>query len=101
MPITTKIEGTILLLAVLSFKIIKSGITNKFINGPISKKNFLNKKFPGITEYIASKVGTKKYAMLIYNKNLSVCPLTTHIPLKKVAKKSPTDRKHTDREVAR
>ena len=24
--------------------------------------------------------------MLIYNKNLSVCPLTTHLPLKKVSK---------------
>ena len=25
--------------------------------------------------------------MLIYNKKLSVCPLTTHLPLKKVSKK--------------
>ena len=25
--------------------------------------------------------------MLIYNKKLSVCPLTTHLPLKLVAKK--------------
>ena len=24
--------------------------------------------------------------MLIYNKNLSVCPLTTHLPVKKVSK---------------
>ena len=71
----------------LGLKLLNKAETYKFINGPISKKNFLNKKFPGITEYIASKVGTKKYAMLIYNKNLSVCPLTTHIPLKKVAKK--------------
>ena len=71
----------------VGLKLLNKGETYKFINGPISKKNFLNKKFPGITEYIASKVGTKKYAMLIYNKNLSVCPLTTHIPLKKVAKK--------------
>ena len=71
----------------LGLKLLNKVETYKFINGPISKKNFLNKKFPGITEYIASKVGSKKYAMLIYNKNLSVCPLTTHIPLKKVAKK--------------
>ena len=71
----------------LGLKLLNKVETYKFINGPISKKNFLNKKFPGITEYIASKVGIKKYAMLIYNKNLSVCPLTTHIPLKKVAKK--------------
>ena len=25
--------------------------------------------------------------MLIYNKKLSVCPLTTHLPLKQVSKK--------------
>ena len=25
--------------------------------------------------------------MLIYNKNLSICPLTTHLPLKLVSKK--------------
>ena len=28
----------------------------------------------------------KKFAMLIYNKELSVCPITTHVPLKYVAK---------------
>ena len=32
-------------------------ITNKLINGPISKKNFLKKEYSGITEYIANKVG--------------------------------------------
>ena len=71
----------------LGLKLLKHQNTHKFINGPISKKSFLNKKFPGITEYIANKTGVKKYAMLIYNKNLSVCPLTTHIPLKNVSKK--------------
>ena len=69
-----------------AFKILKSGITNKFINGPISKKNFLNNKFLGITEYLAHKTKTKKYAMLIYNKDLSVSPITTHLPLKHVSK---------------
>ena len=62
-------------------------ISNKFINGPISKKFFLRSKYLGITEYLADKTKTKKYAMLIYNKNLSVSPLTTHLPLKKVTKK--------------
>ena len=49
-------------------------------------KNIFEKKYPGITEYIAKKNNIKKFAMLIYNKELSVCPLTTHIPLKKVNK---------------
>ena len=69
-----------------AFKIINSGISNKLINGPISKKNFLKKKFLGITEYIADQFSLKKQAMLIYNKKLSVCPITTHLPLKLVAK---------------
>lgn len=65
--------------------------TNKFIgliNGPISKKTFLKDKFFGMTEFFANKTEVKKnkFAMLIYNKRLSVSPLTTHIPLKEVQK---------------
>ena len=71
----------------VAIKLIKSGYTKKLINGPISKKNFLNKKYPGITEYLADKFNEKKFAMLIYNRNLSVCPVTTHVPLKNVTKK--------------
>ena len=71
----------------IATKIIRQGFTNKLINGPISKKNFLKKKKLGITEYISEKFSTKNYAMLIYNKDLSVCPLTTHVPLKSVSKK--------------
>ena len=70
----------------ISFKILKSGITNKLINGPISKTSFLNKKFLGITEYLAKKTKAKQNAMLIYNKRLSVCPITTHLPLKSVTR---------------
>ena len=71
----------------LAFELIKDGYTDKLINGPINKKKFLNKKFLGITEYIASKFNKKKIGMLIYNKRLSVSPLTTHLPLKLVSKK--------------
>mgnify|MGYP001286079219 CR=1 FL=1 len=71
----------------IAFSIIKMGITDKLINGPISKKTFLKGKFPGITEFVANKFKIKKNAMLIFNKNISVCPITTHIPLKFVAKK--------------
>ena len=69
-----------------ALKILKSGITNKFINGPISKKSFLNKKFLGITEYLTKKTKANQNAMLIYNNRLSVCPITTHLPLKSVVK---------------
>ena len=70
----------------IAFKIIKKYRIYKFINGPISKKSFLNKKYLGITEYISKKFNSKKTGMLIYNKNLSVCPITTHLPLKAVSK---------------
>ena len=71
----------------LAIKLIKDGFSNKLINGPISKKNFLNKKYLGITEYLSKKLNTQNNAMLIYNKKLSVCPITTHLPLKLVEKK--------------
>ncbi len=71
----------------IALKILRKKITNKFINGPISKKFFLKKNHLGITEYLASKTKTKNFGMLIYNKELSVCPLTTHLPIKKVSKK--------------
>ena len=57
------------------------------INGPISKKHFLNKKYLGITEYLSSKSKIKSNGvMLIYNPNFSVCPITTHMPINKVSK---------------
>ena len=71
----------------IGLKIIKSGLTDKFINGPVSKENFLKKKFIGITEYLAQKTSTTNFAMIIFNKELSVCPITTHEPLKLVSKK--------------
>ena len=71
----------------IALKILNEKITNKLVNGPISKKFFLKKKYLGITEYLASKTKTKNFAMLIYNKELSVSPLTTHLPIKKVSKK--------------
>ena len=70
-----------------AIKLLKNNVSDKLINGPISKKNFLKNKYNGITEYLADKTNTKKFAMIIYNKNLSVCPLTTHLPIKHVSKK--------------
>ena len=71
----------------IAINLLKNNVSNKFINGPISKKTFLKKKFNGITEYLAHKTNTKKFAMIIYNKDLSVCPLTTHLPIKHVNKR--------------
>ena len=59
-----------------------------FVNCPVSKEFLFKNKYQGITEFLAKK--TRKSGnevMLIYNKNLSVAPITTHIPLKQVSSK--------------
>ena len=72
----------------ISLKIMKEKNGFALINGPISKKHFLAGKFKGITEYLAHKTkSSQNEVMLIFNENLSVCPLTTHIALKNVHKK--------------
>ena len=71
----------------MAFKILRSNLTNKFINGPIDKSTFLKKKYLGITEFISQNFNRNKTAMLIYNKDLSVCPITTHLPIKLVTQK--------------
>ena len=71
----------------VALKIIKQNKLSKFINGPISKKSFLEGKTLGITEYLAKK--TKKnneVVMLIFNNKLAVSPITTHLALKDVHK---------------
>ena len=72
----------------IALNILKKNNCSGLINGPISKKNFLKKKFLGITEYLANK--SKKnhnVAMLIYNEKLAVSPITTHLPVKKIHQK--------------
>ena len=58
------------------------------INCPVDKTLIKKTKKIGITELLASKCNIKKNSevMMIYNKNLSVVPLTTHIRVKNVSK---------------
>ena len=69
------------------FKISKNEKNNfVLINGPVSKKTFLRKKYLGITEYLSKKTNSKNEVMLIYNDKLAVSPITTHMPIKNVYK---------------
>ncbi len=59
------------------------------INCPINKKLIKSTNKIGITEFLASK-NKNNYGsevMMIYNKKISVVPLTTHIDIKKVSTK--------------
>ena len=70
----------------LGIKLVKEKKIVGFINCPINKREVFGNTNLGVTEYLAKKFKvTGKEAMLIYNKNLSVSPLTTHIQIKKIA----------------
>ncbi len=71
----------------VGLNLIKKKRSFALINGPISKATFLKGKYNGITEYLAFKTRTNNEVMFLFNKKLSVSPITTHIPIDKVAKK--------------
>ena len=59
-----------------------------FINCPISKEFLFKNKYQGITEYLSKKENMKNDGvMLIFNNELSVSPMTKHIPIDQVSKK--------------
>ena len=71
----------------IALKILKEKNCSGLINGPISKKHFLKGESLGITEYLSKKTKQNNVAMIIFNKRLSVSPITTHLALKDVNKK--------------
>ena len=70
----------------IALKILKKKNCSGLINGPISKRHFLKGKSLGITEYLSKKTKKDNVAMIIFNKKLSVSPITTHLALKNVNK---------------
>ena len=70
----------------VALNLIKNNKKIALVNGPVSKKYFLKKKYLGVTEYISKKTKSKNQVMIIYNDKISVSPITTHLPLKFVAK---------------
>jgi len=77
----------------IAFNILKTRKTSGLINGPISKKFFLKNRYQGITEYLSKKFNiSDNFAMIIYDKKISVSPITTHLPIDKVKKNLTTKR---------
>ena len=71
-----------------AIKFVNEKKISGFINCPVAKEYLFKDKYQGVTEFLAkeSKINVKE-VMLIYNKKLSVSPVTTHIPLDTVSKK--------------
>ena len=72
----------------LAHKLAISKNVAGIINCSIDKKHLKKSNF-GLTEYLAAKCNVKDNSevMVIGNKKLFVCPITTHIDIKKVSKK--------------
>lgn len=69
-------------------ELIKLGRIDCLVTAPVNKKavNLAGYHFSGQTEYIARTFQVKDAAMMLFNKKLRVVLVTTHIPLKDVAK---------------
>jgi 4-hydroxythreonine-4-phosphate dehydrogenase len=71
----------------IAIKLIKKRKILGLINCPINKIEIFGNKFFGATEFLAKKEKVLgREVMLLYNKQLSVSPITTHIKLKKVSR---------------
>ena len=71
----------------IALNLLKKDNSLALINGPISKTTFLKGKYNGITEFLAFKTKSNNEVMFLFNRELSVSPITTHIPINKVAQK--------------
>ncbi|MDC0903009.1 4-hydroxythreonine-4-phosphate dehydrogenase PdxA [Pelagibacteraceae bacterium] len=71
----------------LANKISLEGKIKGFINCPIDKKLIKTKEIHGVTEYLARKsnVNINSEVMMLFNRKLSVVPITTHIDIKKIS----------------
>ncbi len=70
----------------IAIKLSKLKKIQGFINCPVNKKDIF-KSNHGVTEFLARKSNILgKEAMIIFNKKLSVSPITTHIKIKQVSK---------------
>ena len=66
----------------------KKKIIKGFINCPIDKNLIKKKGIYGVTEFLGKKNSSKKFSevMFLYNKKLSVVPITTHLKIKDISK---------------
>ena len=70
----------------IAIKLSKLNKIHGFINCPVNKNDIFRSNY-GVTEFLARKSNVLgKEAMIIYNKKLSVSPITTHIKVKQISK---------------
>ncbi|MSP90926.1 MAG: 4-hydroxythreonine-4-phosphate dehydrogenase PdxA [Myxococcales bacterium] len=65
----------------------RRGEIDAMVTGPVPKAIFdhLDPRPPGQTEYLAERLGAQRFAMMLAGPRLRVVPVTTHVPLRRVA----------------
>ncbi len=78
----------VLTLLDIAVNLCKNGIAKAMVTAPVSKEiiNTAGYKFYGHTEYLAEKFARDKVVMMLANPLMKVALLTTHLPLRDVAK---------------
>ncbi len=63
-----------------------AGQLHAMVTGPVPKGIFghLQPRPPGQTEYLAARLGVRRFAMMLAGPRLRVVPVTTHVPLRAV-----------------
>ena len=71
-----------------ALELLEAKVLDCLMTAPISKEaaSLSGFRYPGHTEYLASRAGIRDYAMLLLNKDIKLTPVTRHIPLAKVPK---------------
>ncbi len=79
-----------------------NGEVDAIVTAPLNKEalHMGGYNYPGHTELLAERSGTKNFAMMLATGNLRVVHATTHIPLKEVSNQLTTDRIHTTIHIA-
>ena len=76
--ISTNSNNYILKCFDIAIDLAKKNKIQGIVNCPIVKKNLLKSNYNGITEFLSEKFKVKgEYVMLLFNKQLSVSPITT------------------------
>jgi len=71
-----------------AYNLVKKGYAEGIVTAPINKKaiKLANLKFPGHTEYLGYLSKTSNFSMMLVGNKIKVVLVTTHLPLKHVAK---------------
>jgi len=91
---STKVAGEMSLLSLnAAIEAIQAGHIDVLVTAPLDKNNIQSDRFrfPGHTEYLASKFKADDYLMLMISRNIRIGVITGHIPVSRVSSEITSD----------